>query len=54
VVELRDKAIDIDLLWQSGRQLVPAGRYVEPVAKAKGSSLDYFDGGWQEHWEARP
>jgi hypothetical protein len=48
VVELRDKAADIDLLWQSGRQRVPAGRYVEPVATAQGSFLDYFDGGWQE------
>jgi hypothetical protein len=48
IVEFRYKPADLDLLWHGPLEPYPAGRYVEPVARAQGSFLDYFQGGWQE------
>ena len=48
VVELRYKPADLDVLWHAPQPVSAPGSYIPTVARAGGSFLDYYGGGWQE------
>jgi len=48
VLELRYKPADLDVLWHAPPRVTAPGSYIPTVARAGGSFLDYYGGGWQE------
>jgi len=47
ILELRDKRLDLDVLWHAEAAL-PATPFVPTVNRPEGNYLDHFGGGWQE------
>jgi galactose mutarotase-like enzyme len=48
IIEFRYKSADLDVLWHAPQPLTALGSYAPSVARAGGSFLDYYAGGWQE------
>jgi galactose mutarotase-like enzyme len=48
IVEFRYKQADVDVLWHAPQRIPAPGSYIPTVARAGGSFLDYYGGGWQE------
>jgi hypothetical protein len=48
IVEFRYKPNDLDFLWHAPQGILPAGEPIPTIARAQGSFLDYYPGGWQE------
>jgi len=47
LIELRDKARDINVLWRSPLRMPEAGRYMAPISSSYSAFFDYYPGGWQ-------
>jgi uncharacterized protein DUF4432 len=47
IYEFLYKPLDVDFLWRTRTGLLPA-HSVPTVARAAGSHMDYYEGGWQE------
>lgn len=48
LVEIRHKALDIDVLWRTPMHMPDAGLFIPPHQSPVGSFFDYYPGGWQE------
>jgi galactose mutarotase-like enzyme len=48
LIEIRDKASDMDVLWRTPMPMPAAGHYISPASAPIGNFFDYYPGGWQE------
>ncbi len=48
LIEIRHKALDIDVMWRTPMPMPQSGLYIPPHTGAIGSFFDYYPGGWQE------